>query len=143
MTLTIKNLQNQIRVSPKKIRQAVLKVLSAEGVKKTPLINVCFVDDSRIKELNRAYRKKNSPTDVLAFDISNPGKKRDRICADIVVSCETAVRNARIFKTSPVYEAYLYLLHGVLHILGYCDDTPKGRRLMQHKAGQVLSSLRL
>ncbi len=142
MTITIKNLQNKIHIRPKRIKQIVLKVLAKEAKSKPARINVCFVDDSRIKELNRAYLKKDSPTDVLAFDMSGP-PDAGCICADIVVSAETAVRNAGIFKTSKIFEAYLYLVHGVLHILGYRDDNPKGKKLMQDKAEEILSSLNL
>ncbi|MFH0935939.1 MAG: rRNA maturation RNase YbeY [Candidatus Omnitrophota bacterium] len=142
MTITIKNLQNKIHIRPKRIKQIILKVLAAETVKKPAQINVCFVGDSCIKELNRAYLKKDSPTDVLAFDMSAP-PDAGSISADIVVSTETAVRNAGIFKTSKIFEAYLYLVHGVLHILGYRDDNPKGKKLMQDKAEEILSSLNL
>lgn len=142
MTITIKNLQNKIRIRPKRIEQIILKVLAAEEVKKPAQINVCFVGDGCIRELNRVYLRKDAPTDVLAFDMS-ACPDAGSISADIVVSCETAARNAGIFKTSKVFEAYLYLVHGVLHILGYRDDNLKAKKLMQDKAEEILSSLRL
>lgn len=99
-------------------------------------INVCFVSDSEIKKINYRYREVNRPTDVLAFDMS--GKEREGICAEIVISAETAVRNSLSFGTLPVYEACLYAVHGLLHILGYDDKKPGQRKLMQDKAEHIL-----
>jgi len=132
----IKNLQEKIPVNPKRIRKTALKVLSLEGIKKPGEISILFVNDRQIKEFNLLYRGRDCPTDVLSFD-SSINKKE--ILADIVVSTETAVRQSRIFKTAPIYEVYLYVIHGVLHLLGYDDKTAKQRNLMQKKAEAILS----
>jgi len=58
---------------------------------------------------------------------------KNNIFADIVVSVETAIRNANVFHTSPLYEANLYAIHGVLHILGYDDGSLKQQKLMSSK----------
>jgi probable rRNA maturation factor len=73
------------------------------------------------------------PTDVLAFDLSAPGAVRV-LLADIIISADTAARNAKIFHTTPLYELYLYVVHGVLHLLGYDDKTKAQRKLMHKKA---------
>lgn len=136
MKVIIKNLQEKIPVNPKRIRKTALKVLSLEGIKKPGEISILFVNDRQIKEFNLLYRGRDCPTDVLSFD-SSINKKE--ILADIVVSTETAVRQSRIFKTAPIYEVYLYVIHGVLHLLGYDDKTAKQRNLMQKKAEAILS----
>lgn len=64
---------------------------------------------------------------MLAFD-----------SGEIVVSSDAAVRNAKIFKTEPLYELTLYVVHGVLHILGFEDRTKKQRESMQEKAENIL-----
>jgi probable rRNA maturation factor len=66
----------------------------------------------------------------MAFDLS---AEKNKICADIIISCDTAVKNARIFKTSPQRELKLYVVHGILHILGYDDHTPSQKALMRKK----------
>ena len=93
-------------------------------------ITLCFVNDAKITELNAKYLKQNLPTDVLAFDVTG----------DIVISTDTAIRNAALFKTSPVYEMYLYVIHGVLHLLGYDDNNVLGRNLMNNKAKLILKN---
>ncbi len=137
MKITIKNLQKKIPVSPERIKKAVLDTLAAEGVRRPCRINVCFTGDKEIKKLNYRYLKVNGPTDVLAFDMSAGG--RDGMRAEIIVSADTAIRNAAVFKTLPIYEACLYVVHGLLHILGYNDRSPKARKRMQRKAERILS----
>jgi len=78
---------------------------------------------------------------VLAFDISGRGAKE--FYADIVVSAETAIRNSRIFKTTPEYEIFLYAVHGALHLCGYEDDTDAKGKVMQQKAVKILSLLKI
>ncbi|RKY29529.1 MAG: rRNA maturation RNase YbeY [Candidatus Omnitrophota bacterium] len=82
--------------------------------------------------------KRNTTTDVIAFDISN---NKNKIMADIVVSADQAKRNAAIFKTSCLKELCLYVIHGVLHILGYKDKTARQRKKMQQEAEVVLAKL--
>ncbi|MFH1458118.1 MAG: rRNA maturation RNase YbeY [Candidatus Omnitrophota bacterium] len=94
--------------------------------KKSGEITVCFVNDKKIKELNLRYLQKNEPTDVLAFD-----------SGDIVVSTDAAIRNAKIFETERLYELYLYIIHGVLHLSGYDDKTPKLKKKMDKKTKEI------
>jgi len=140
LAITIKNLQKKLRISPKKIKKAILNTLKAEGVKEPCRINVCFTGDKEIKKLNYRYLKIKQPTDVLAFDMS-AGPGRGGIQAEIIVSTDTAARNAAVFGTLPMYEACLYVLHGVLHILGYNDATVAAKKQMQRKAELILSCL--
>lgn len=94
-----------------------------------------------IKELNLMYLGENSPTDVITFD--NAQNKKGILSADIAVSTDTAIRNARIFKTTPLYEIYLYVVHGILHLLGYHDKTTRQKKLMQHKTNHILAALNI
>ena len=140
--IIVKNLQNRIPVNSKKVVKTVQKVLSSEGIKKSGEITLCFVNDAKIKALNLKYLGKNNPTDVMAFDITEP-KDKDKILADIAISTERAIDNARTFKTSPYFELYLYIIHGVLHILGYDDKTKMNRLLMRKREEQILKILNL
>jgi len=60
--------------------------------------------------------------------------------ADIVISTDTAVRNARIFKTNRFYELHLYLVHGLLHLLGYDDSNRKQIQLMRRKEREYVNT---
>lgn len=142
MRITIRNLQNKVPVNSKKVVKTVKSVLSSEGIKKSGEITLSFVNDKEIKELNLKYLRKNNPTDVIAFDVGEP-KHPDKIFADIVISTERAIDNAAAYRTAPLYELYLYVIHGVLHILGYDDTSREDKLLMHRREKELLKALNL
>lgn len=97
------------------------------------------MDDKKIKKINAKYLNKKTATDVIAFNLDS----KNELLADIAVSVDTAISQAKIFQTSYLYELYLYVVHGVLHILGYDDKTTKQRQLMQDKSIKILHALRI
>ena len=136
----IKNLQKKIPINPNRIRKTVLTVLSLEKIKKPGEITILFVDNRQIREFNLMYRGRDCATDVISFDDSI---NRKEILADIVISTDTAISNAKIFKTAPLYELHLYVIHGILHLVGYDDRTQKQRKIMQDKATHILTTLNI
>lgn len=132
MKIIIKNFQKKIPINPARIKKKILKVFSEEALKKSCEITICFVNDKKIRELNLKYLAKNEATDVLAFDITDK-KDKDKMFADIVISTDTALRNAGIYKTTALDEVNLYLVHGALHLLGYDDRSLRDRQLMRKK----------
>jgi len=135
--ITIINLQSKVPVNSKKVVKTVQKVLSQEGIKKSGEITLSFVNDRKIKKLNLKYLGKNNPTDVIAFDITEP-EAREKIFADIVISTDRAIYNAATFKTTPLFELYLYVIHGVLHILGYDDRNNKDKLIMRKREAELI-----
>lgn len=103
----------------------------------TGQLTVLYTDNRTIQELNYRFLGRKEPTDVLCFDLSD----KEETVADIVISTETAEANSRLFKTTPEREAGLYLIHGILHLLGYKDRKKKDRIRMQRKALQILSKV--
>jgi probable rRNA maturation factor len=79
-----------------------------------------------VRSLNRAYRRKDAPTDVLSFSYSQPGEA-DRFLGEIVIARGVARRQARAAKHSELTEWRLLALHGLLHLLGYDHETDDGR----------------
>jgi probable rRNA maturation factor len=132
LKITIKNLQKKVPVYPARIKKSILRAIKQEGLKKQGEITVSFVNDRLISKLNQRYLKKKYPTDVLAFNMAESPKSKNML-ADIIVSADTALRNARIYGTSAPYELSLYSIHGLLHLLGYNDQAPKERLLMRKK----------
>ncbi len=135
MKITIKNLQNKIAIHPRKIKNLIHKVLKGERVKESGWINICLVNNALIKRFNAKFLKTNSATDVLAFNL-NAGKKI--ILADIMISTDTAIKQSSVFKTTPGYELLLYIVHGILHILGYNDRTKTQTKLMRKKESEYV-----
>jgi len=77
-------------------------------------IDVTIVNDRKIHELNRRFRNKNKPTDVLAFSYDE-----GEILGDVIISRDTTRRNARRFGVSYRDELKRLINHGALHVLGY------------------------
>lgn len=84
-------------------------------------IGLVFVNDARMRALNRAYRGKDRPTDVLAFSAREGsfGNLNSGLLGDVVISTETARRQADAMGRGLDEEALHLLIHGILHLLGY------------------------
>lgn len=132
--ITIKNLQNRLPIHSSKIINLIHRVIKGEDIKESAWINICFVDNPQIKKFNAKFLKTNESTDVLAFNLSDEKK----ILADIMISTDTAIKQARKFKTTPDYELLLYVVHGLLHILGFDDRTKAGISLMRKKESEYV-----
>jgi len=90
----------------------VRKILKKEEAKGK--INIILTGDREIRKLNKKYRKKDKPTDVLAFPMGEDGE-----IGDIAISRETTRRNAKRFGVTYNDELRRLVVHGVLHLLGY------------------------
>jgi len=97
--------------------------------------DVALVDDDETERLNRIFRKRTAPTDVLSFPWTDgaeaappavAAKEFAGFLGDIVISVETARRNARREKHSLETEILQLILHGLLHLLGYNHETDDG-----------------
>lgn len=90
-------------------------------------VSLAVVDDAAIAALHERFLRTRTPTDVLAFAY---GQDPDGIAGEIVVSAETAARVARTLGEPPARELLRYCIHGLLHLCGFDDATPRARRAM-------------
>jgi len=141
MRIGITNLQSLVRIDKKKILKCARSVLKAMGEQDAEL-SLLFVNDSYIKRLNWKYRRVDSSTDVLAFSMrEGEGLSKDSsILGDVVVSAETARREAGKRRTPASKEICLYVVHGILHLLGYDDEGPGDRKRMKAKESELLEA---
>lgn len=134
----------------KLIRLAVSQTLKSENFPLPAEVSVTFTDNEGIRELNREYRGKDAPTDVLSFPIlSEDDSEWDTdeangcaVIGDIVISVERAMEQAKLYGHSPEREIAFLSVHATLHLLGY--DHERGaeeERLMQDKQEAILSSI--
>lgn len=99
-----------------------------------------LVGDRAIRRLNRAYLNRDRPTDVLAFPQQRGSPSpQPFLLGDVVISVETAARQAKVHGHSLAQEMALLLIHGILHLLGYEDTTPTARRRMWAAQGRILT----
>ena len=102
-------------------------------------ISVAIVDDAEIKELNTRFLDHETTTDCLSFDLSDVGEK-SRIF-ELVVNGEMAVRQSGLRGHSSEAELALYIVHGLLHNLGFDDSTPGPARKMHETEDEILQEL--
>ena len=107
-------------------------------------LSILLVDDSAIQELNRQYRHKDSATDVLSFP-QNEGDNsygHPDILGDVVISMETAARQALEHGLSLEQELGLLLIHGVLHLLGHDHERSEGEAVkMKQMTWKIFETL--
>ena len=98
----------------------------------TAELSVLLCDDATIHELNRDYRHKDQPTDVLAFAMreGEGGGLHPDLLGDVVISMETARRQAKAGGRTIVAEVTILLAHGLLHLVGYDHQTDDEERRM-------------
>jgi len=129
LKIDVINRQCKLLVNKAGIRKLATQVFKQEAKHTiSGEVNICFVDDRCIKGINYRFLGKDYATDVLAFENSNIKKITQ---AEIIVSAQTALKNSGIFKTTPEYEMRLYVVHGILHILGFKDNNKRAQALMR------------
>ena len=98
-------------------------------------VSLLLTDDREIARLHAEYLDDPTPTDVISFDLDGS--------AELVVSVETARRAAKEFGHTVRAEVALYVVHGILHVCGFDDITPRDRARMREAERAVMRSLRL
>jgi probable rRNA maturation factor len=116
-------------------------MMAALGLESREL-SIVLTGDERIQELNRAYRDKDKPTDVLAFSQleGELADGADPLLGDVIVSIPTAERQARSRKTDLTSELTMLLAHGLLHLVGWDHDTPAKDRKMRRETARLCAA---
>ncbi|OGP84337.1 MAG: rRNA maturation RNase YbeY [Deltaproteobacteria bacterium RBG_16_54_11] len=143
MEVVVQSRQKRQRVRPGKVKKMAERILSDLGFRESEL-SIVLVDDDEIQRLNREYLSRDHPTNVLAFAMRE-GEDRHlnpSVLGDVVVSVETAEREARQRGVILEEEMVLLLVHGILHLLGYDhEDAPAEAVQMEAKEQEILSRL--
>jgi probable rRNA maturation factor len=125
---------------PRKLKKQSLKRIAKKTIEfvgaKDKSINIVLADDALVQELNRRYRGIDAPTDVLSF----PYEEED-LWGEVVISLDTCRRQAEERGHSFERELSILIIHGVLHLLGYDDETEEGWREMVRLQEEVLRRL--
>ncbi|MFT3979179.1 MAG: rRNA maturation RNase YbeY [Ferruginibacter sp.] len=100
-------------------------------------ISYVFCSDKYILEINRSFLAHDYYTDIITFDLSEKGAKQ--IDAEIYISVDTIRDNASRYNTSINRELHRVIFHGILHLCGYKDKTPKDQALMTRMEDHYLS----
>ena len=141
----LQNRSTQKPIGLLKIKTAVKHILKNLGFR-TATLSILFVNDAEIKKLNRRYLKHNRPTDVMAFSqlegkpiFASPTTMN--YLGDIVISVETAARQAKEYDNPFWYELMFYVAHGIFHLIGQTDKTKKERERMHDQQTKLLRKI--
>jgi probable rRNA maturation factor len=136
-SIEVRNLQRTVRISTRRL-QRFANIACALAWKhrqpgpeiaSVPAISVLIASDRRMAALHKEFCGLAGPTDVLTFQHG-----------EIVISAETAARQARVFHSNVMAEIQLYLLHGLLHLAGFSDVTAHQQKRMQRLQKKLLAT---
>ena len=106
-------------------------------------LSLSLVGDKAIRRLNRTYRGKDCTTDVLSFPIDGEAASgsRERLLGDVVISVDTARRQAAQYDASLQHEVYRLLIHGLLHLKGHDHVIVAQRHVMQREERRLAAAI--
>ncbi|MED3661527.1 rRNA maturation RNase YbeY [Ureibacillus sp. FSL K6-8385] len=152
MSLTIDLLDETNEVSEKHIElveNLLQHAAKLENVGEAE-VSVTFVTNEKIREINRDYRGKDQPTDVISFALEEMGEGEieivgdmPRVLGDIIISVERTREQAEEYGHSFERELGFLAVHGFLHLLGYDHMTKEEEKIMFGKQEEILSSFGL
>lgn len=135
----ISSSQSAVRVPRKKLRELVAFISAAEGVRLSDA-DIAVVNSAEIARLNRQWLGHSGPTDVISFDMSDPADAG--LSAQIIVCGDVAAAEARSRGLGVQRELMLYVVHGLLHLMGYDDSDPESSQVMHARQQQLLDEFR-
>jgi probable rRNA maturation factor len=132
--------QQDVPIDRACMRKTARVVLEGEGIADAE-ISLAFVDNATIHRLNQRYLQHDEPTDVLSFPLSEPNARK--LAGELVVGAEVARSQATERGHDVQAELALYVIHGVLHLCGYDDQTVEGAAAMRERERRYLQELDL
>ena len=128
--LVLRNHQRARRVDTRYLRR-IIQAAIRDGISGNHFeIGVHLVEEPEIIQLNEKYLKHAGPTDVISFDYGSDASSGG-LAGEIFVCVPIATSQARRFRTTWQSELVRYVIHGILHLLGYDDHSPRERRKMK------------
>ena len=136
------------------IQNIAEQVLIAQGVGSEVELGLVITSQERVQQLNRSYRDKDEPTDVLAFYMTSMEQAGTDIppfiappdgvshLGEVIISCPQAIIQAEEHRHSIKKEIAILIIHGVLHLLGYDHEEPEQERQMRAREREILSSIK-
>ncbi|MDR4888984.1 rRNA maturation RNase YbeY [Fredinandcohnia sp. QZ13] len=132
----------------KLVRELLFLTAEKEGVKEGTEVSITFVDNDRIQEINREYRDKDQPTDVISFameemgegEIAIIGEDIPKLLGDIIISIPRAREQAEDYGHSFARELGFLAVHGFLHLLGYDHMTKEDESKMFSRQKEILEA---
>ncbi|QVL57122.1 MAG: rRNA maturation RNase YbeY [Simkaniaceae bacterium] len=134
------NSQSALKILPKEVERLVTSFLKWKSVE-CDEISIHFVSKDEITRLHKEHFQDPTPTDCISFPIDSPDEDQNgySILGEVFVCPEVAIEYVKKEGGDPYREASLYLIHGLLHLLGYDDQDDQSRSIMraQEKSAMI------
>jgi probable rRNA maturation factor len=136
--ISVRNLQRKVHVNVVELQNFAAKAMprclqlhkqNETDLRKLHEVFLWLISDRRMASLHRKFMHQTGPTDVLTFQHG-----------EIFISVETAKKHARAFGNSLASELRLYIVHGLLHLHGFDDQTQAGARKMERAQSKILKA---
>jgi probable rRNA maturation factor len=140
--------RNEVRgtgLDGKAIKATAQRLLEAVD-ERTSSLSVTLVNDETIRTLNAEHRGKDVPTDVLSFPLEGPSacareQQPEHMIGDVVISVDTARRQAADYDATLQVEVYRLLVHGLLHVMGHDHEEATERRIMESEEQRLAAAI--
>ncbi|MBI4733497.1 MAG: rRNA maturation RNase YbeY [Rubrobacteridae bacterium] len=136
MNILISNDQSEIDLDERfinRLHEIAELALKHEQAGNNVELSIALVDEIEIRELNSRYRGKDTPTDVLSFEVDS------EMLGDVIICPSIAAGQAVKYKQSLEQEMALLLVHGILHLLGYDHIDDDEAEIMEAKEREILA----
>lgn len=156
MIINLEDTQEKIALEQKvltRLEEGLQAVARLNGLPEAAEVDVTIVDDEEIHALNREYRDMDKPTDVLSFALDEDSEESDEpelvggpeehLYGDIIISAETALRQAEEYGHGLEREMTYLAVHGMFHLLGYDHMTEEEKNVMRAKEEEALRAINL
>jgi probable rRNA maturation factor len=144
MKIQIENRQTKVKTERLKIRETVSRILKYLDCPEKE-ISILFTDDDMIKEINKQYLGRDKATNVISFSLQEGefGNINPHVLGDVVISLETAQRDASKGNFSLKQETDFLLIHGILHLLGYDHENTSEEKaeIMRLKEKEIFNRM--
>ena len=140
-TLLLRNRQRVRRLDTKLLRRIACRAIEHACPGGNCDLAVYVVNNVEITRLNESFLRHGGPTDVITFDYTEQQGPSSLLHGEIFVCIEEAATQARRFRTTWQSELVRYIVHGLLHLLAYDDNTARARKRMKAAEDQLLKSL--
>ncbi len=153
MIISMENAQDKIVLGEyleKRLQDGLNAVAKLHDLDDMTEVDITIVDDKEIHQLNRDYRNVDRPTDVLSFALDEDDEDEPELLegqlhllGDIIISAETATRQAEEFGHGLEREIVYLAVHGLLHLLGYDHMVEEDKVIMRAKEEEALRAINL
>lgn len=133
MSIFLINRQRKFPIDKKALEQfthdalkSVHSMIESNGEPKQKEVSIVFVGDKSMRGYNRDFRGKDRPTDVLSFPTDSEEAELADYLGDIIISADTANRDANELNLTFEVELRMLIIHGLLHLMGYDHEADKG-----------------